>query len=110
MSKWVLVFVVAFLFYESLGYCCLFDTDCVAVGSNCVQEESSMEGLCKGGLGSDNSFNEEWPEFFPNLDTTVVDTCSFDTDCETDQRCVKKIGTIYGVCMTSEVRRDDRQD
>src|SRR5262245_39555997 len=104
------VLVVVFLLLAEAVYACLFDTDCVAVGSKCNREESSINGVCAGGLGSSNSYNEERGEFFPTLDATYADTCSFDSDCEVDQRCTKKVGTIYGVCMKSDVRRDDRQD
>jgi len=106
-----MILVMLFCSAPINGYGCLFDTDCFAVGSKCIKEEASIEGLCKGGLGSGNSdYNEERPEFFPNLDASSSDTCSFDTDCEVDQRCIKKVGTIYGVCMKSDERRDERQD
>jgi len=110
MSLRVMFLVVLFVSSGVNGYACLFDTDCVAVGSKCVREENSINGICKGGLGSGESYNEERPDFFPNLDATNTDTCSFDTDCEVDQRCMKEIGTIYGVCMKSDVQEDGRQD
>jgi hypothetical protein len=111
MTRRVTALVVLYCFIAMPAFACLFDTDCFAVGSKCVREESSIEGTCKGGLGSGNSdYSQERPEFFPNLDASSSDTCSFDTDCEVDQRCIKKIGTRYGVCMKSDERQDERLD
>ena len=30
---------------------------------------------------------------------TTVRACSFDTDCEPGSKCLKKSGSIYGVCV-----------
>ena len=114
MAVRFVVLAVLFCLFETTGEACLFDTDCAAVGSKCIKEESSFNGICKGGLGSTNSYdntyyNEDRAEFFPTLDATYTDTCSFDSDCEVDQRCMKEVGTIYGVCMQEE-REQERRD
>ena len=97
------------------AYSCQFDTDC-NVGSKCVKNGYSINGICAGGLSPGNA-NDNSPVYDPldlntcygngsdgdarnktDSDGTYGDTCSFDIDCGIGRKCVKGSG-IYGVCM-----------
>jgi len=100
MKKLSCVFFIsiALLTVSSNSFACMFDTDC-EVGSKCAKAEGSLYGVCIGGLWPGNDNDDEPAEFFPDLDGTYGDTCSFDLDCGFGNKCVKKNGSIYGVCM-----------
>lgn len=86
---------------EAVAWGCSFDTDC-QVGSKCEKPQGSIYGVCKGGLYPGNSNDDKPVKAFPDLDKTYGNTCSFDLDCGISNKCVKKSGSIYGVCLTKE--------
>jgi hypothetical protein len=90
--------LIAAAFLPGLSAACSFDTDCNP-GSKCLKSQSSIYGVCAGGIFPGNS-NDKQPVNSP-LDTnrTYGNTCSFDTDCGPGSKCAKQSGAINGVCL-----------
>ncbi len=85
-----------FLLMTQLSLACSFDTDC-SPGSQCVKSSGSIYGVCAGGLFPGNS-NDRVPVTSPlDINGTVGNTCSFDTDCGPGSHCYKGSGN-YGTC------------
>jgi len=100
MKKLVLITLLSvalLLVLVQLSFACSFDTDC-NVGSKCVKSPGAIYGICVGGLNPGNSYDTKPKKFFPDLNGTYGDTCSFDTDCGPGGKCIKGSG-IYGTCM-----------
>jgi hypothetical protein len=77
---------------------CSFDTDC-SPGSRCLKSSGSLYGVCAGGISPGNA-NDNRPVYSPlDIDRTIGNTCSFDTDCGVSNRCLKSSGSISGVCV-----------
>ena len=90
--------IASALIVPSLGLACSYDVDCDA-GSRCVTPQGQTSGICVGGHSPGNS-NDKQPAdspLYPNR--TTGNTCSFDTDCRPDGKCVKERGSIYGACV-----------
>ncbi|QUT04069.1 hypothetical protein KFK14_13020 [Sphingobium phenoxybenzoativorans] len=83
---------------SDLAAACSFNTDCQP-GSQCLKQSGQIYGICAGGLNPGNS-NDRVPVQSP-LDTngTYGDTCSFNTDCGPGSQCMKRSGSINGVCV-----------
>lgn len=94
-TLWAVVFGLAVITATPV-IACSFDTDC-SPGSKCVKG-TGIYGICAGGLFPGSSHDRQ-PVFDPlDPNRTVGNTCSFDTDCGSGNRCSK--GTsIYGTCV-----------
>src|SRR4051812_48446693 len=70
--------------------------DC-AVGSSCVHTDAFSPGVCLGGMFPGNSDDSGPRSLTPISDGTRGKTCSFDTECDVGQRCLKS--GLYGACL-----------
>lgn len=76
---------------------CQFDTDC-SVGSQCIKQGYSLNGVCMGGLNPGNN-NDRKPVYNQlNPRDKTGNTCSFDTDCGIGLTCHKSGYSIKGTC------------
>ena len=100
VNKMRFIKLLAFLFFinSTSSFGCSFDLDC-SIGSKCVKAAGNIYGVCAGGLFPGNS-NDSQPVYDPlDLDGTYGNTCSFDLDCGTTNKCVKNGNSIDGVCV-----------
>ncbi len=93
------ILAIALLSLCSNALACSFDTDC-NVGSKCHKASGSLYGVCVDGLYPGNKHDDRPAEFFPDINKTHGDTCSFDTDCGPSSKCLKGSGNIYGTCFS----------
>jgi len=101
MKNITLLLVFALLIsFSASSLACSFDTDC-RVGSKCHKAQNSLYGVCIGGLYPGNKYDDNPVEFFPDINKTHGDTCSFDTDCGSGSKCLKGSGSIYGTCFSN---------
>lgn len=85
------------LFSPIIALACSFNTDCQP-GSKCLKASGSLYGVCVGGISPGNSNDREPAQFFPDINKTHGNTCSFDVDCGPGKKCVKS-GGIQGTCL-----------
>ena len=63
-----------------------------------MKEVGKREGVCMGGMNPGNR-NDRNPYSNPmNSNSSVGNTCQYNTDCSSRERCVKERG-LNGVCM-----------
>ena len=97
-SKTRLLALIIFISFGSNALACSFDTDC-RPGSKCIKSSGAIYGVCAGGIAPGNS-NDKQPVYDPlDINGTVGNTCSFDTDCGPGSKCLKSSGSIYGTCF-----------
>jgi hypothetical protein len=85
--------------FASSSLACFFDADC-RFGSRCLKGSGQIYGVCAGGRSPGNQ-NDRRPVYAPlDLDRTYGNTCSFDLDCGTRNRCLKSGGSFAGVCVS----------
>ena len=94
--KKLTAFVVIMAGLTGSALACQFDTDCNP-GSQCIKQSGAIYGMCMGGIAPGNSNDQQPAQFFPDINQTRGNTCSFDTDCGPGGRCMKGAG-IYGTC------------
>jgi hypothetical protein len=94
---WKVLIVIALLSAPSGAMACMFDTDC-SPGSHCLKSQSSIYGVCAGGLFPGNQHDQQPVQAPLDPNRTYGNTCSFNTDCGPGSQCVKS-SSIYGVCM-----------
>lgn len=102
MMRKVCAALAAFIaFTAGPAMACSFNTDC-NVGSTCMKQRSSMEGVCVGGMSPgrpDDSRQSRAPTAWQNQQSHGGQ-CSFSTDCGAGSMCLKEAGRIYGVCVS----------
>jgi len=93
-----LLALIYFISFGSNALACSFDTDC-SPGSKCIKSSGAIYGVCAGGIAPGNS-NDKKPVYDSlDINGTVGNTCSFDTDCGPGSKCLKSSGSIYGTCF-----------
>ena len=86
---------------------CDWDTDC-EVGSKCLKRRGELSGACIGGLYPGNK-NDARPYEDPlDSNSSAGHACSWDTDCDVNQRCLKKGSALEGVCLDKRGVNDRR--
>ena len=99
-----LITIILSLALSTPGLACSFNTDC-EVGSKCMKQRGQLEGVCVGGLFPGKSEDERSKEQNQNPYNWKRDRgsegnrCSFTTDCDVGQMCLKESGRLYGVCL-----------
>ena len=76
---------------------CRFDVDC-SVGSKCVKEGYSLNGVCMGGLRPGNDYDDKPVYNRMNPRDKTGETCRFDIDCGVGLSCKKDSYSIKGTC------------
>jgi predicted small secreted protein len=92
------IFLAALIaLFATPALACQFNTDC-GIGSKCIKEAGKREGICMGGMNPGNS-NDRNPYSNPmRPDSSVGNTCQYNSDCNVREKCVKERG-LNGVCV-----------
>jgi hypothetical protein len=94
--------VFLLLFFSPIAntplWACSFDVDC-EVGSECIKNSGSFDGVCIGGLYPGNK-NDRQPVYDPlDVNGTVGNTCYSSVDCGRGNYCATSSSAIAGVCL-----------
>lgn len=90
-----LILLVSLYSFGALA--CLNDYAC-GYGRKCIKPagDYSVQGTCVTPV---NEYGTQDYSYQPQGQPTTVKGCQFDTDCGIGASCMKKGGSIYGVCL-----------
>ena len=80
------------------AFACVTFSDC-EIGSKCVKRDGSLYGICRGGRSPGNAHDKH--PFYAPMDPngTYGDTCTFNSDCGINSKCVKRRAASIGTCV-----------
>jgi hypothetical protein len=100
MRLFIVLASVSFVLSSTIADACISDYDC-GYGRKCIKAAGDINanGVCVQPVDSngnkDYRANSNWGKSQP----TAVKSCQFDTDCGIGGSCMKKSGSIYGICF-----------
>jgi hypothetical protein len=94
----ILFFVILSFVIPATASACITFSDC-QIGSRCVKRSGNLYGVCKGGMSPGNA-HDKHPVYDPlDPDGTYGDTCTYDSNCGVNSKCMKRRIASTGTCV-----------